>query len=83
MTPEQINQFKEWKVPLPTREPHGTEEDIRANLKPLTPSKWRLEGNKLIAETDMGELVNYIPTDYIMKGVDEQGLPILKKIGIS
>ena len=68
------------KLTPPTRNPHGTEEDIAAKVKPLTPTNWRLEGNKLIADTEMGPLVNFIPTDLILTGVDEKGLPILKRI---
>lgn len=64
----------------PATYPHGTEEDIRNNLRQLKPDSWRMEGNKLIGMTDMGDLVQYLPTDYICKGTDDNGLPILEKI---
>lgn len=73
------DQMRKWNVPLPTAEAHGTEDDIRANLKPVKAHSWRLEGNKLITQTDMGELVQFIPTTHILIG-EENGLPILKKI---
>ena len=80
LNPEDLKLFQEWKLPLPTREAHGTPEDIRSNLKRLTPRNWRLQGNKLIADTDFGPLINYISTDYILKGTDKDGLPILVKL---
>ena len=55
-------------------------EDLEKNMKKLKPNSWRLEGNKLIGETEFGPLVNYIPTDYICKGSDADGLPILEKV---
>lgn len=62
---------------------HGTEDDIKANMKLLKPSSWRLEGNKLIGETEMGPLVQTIPTDYIMTGVGDDGLPQFAKVVLS
>lgn len=67
----------------PVAIPHMTEEEIAQNMKPLKPNTWRLEGNKLIGETEMGPLVQFIPTDYILTGTDDKGLPILKKIDIT
>jgi hypothetical protein len=61
---------------------HGewNEDEIEKNMKKLKPNTWKLEGNKLSGETELGMLVNYIPTDYILKGTDENGLPILEKV---
>lgn len=73
-------EYEKWGKLPPTVEGHGTDEDIRNNLKKLVPSSWRLEGNKLIGQTEFGELVQTIPTDYICHGIDKEGLPILKKI---
>lgn len=66
----------------PSAQAHGTEEDVANNLKPLKPHSWTLEGNKLIGQTDQGRLVQFIPTNYICKGSDDKGLPILEKIDI-
>lgn len=61
---------------------HGTEEDIREKLVTLKAHSWKMEGNKLTAQTEMGPLVQYIPTDYICAGTDDKGLPILTKVVI-
>lgn len=62
--------------------PHVTEEEIWANMKRLQPTSWTLEGNILIGMTEQGRLVQRIPTDYILEGTDEQGLPMFKKVVI-
>lgn len=64
----------------PVAIPHMTEEEIQKNMKELKPNSWKLEGNKLIGETEFGPLVQFIPTDYILTGTDDKGLPVLKKI---
>lgn len=66
----------------PTHEPHGTAEEIRANLKRAVASSWRMEGNHLIAETQYGPLVQTVPTDVICHGMDDQGYPILVKLSL-
>lgn len=83
MTPEEIEDFKNWGVKLPSRDPHGTdspETPISDRLEKLQLRNWRLKGNKLIADSDLGEYAYLIPTDYILTGTDENNLPILKKI---
>lgn len=72
--------FAKRNLPVPTTTPHGTEEDIEKKAKKLMPNTWRLEGNKLIGETEMGALVQTIPPEYICQGTDDEGLPILTKI---
>ena len=67
-------------VEAPTHSAHMTDEQIQEHSKKLLPRSWKLEGNKLKGQTDMGELVLFIGTDYILTGTDEQGLPILKKV---
>lgn len=61
---------------------HGTDEDIRAKLKPLSTTDWKLEGNKLTCMTDMGPLVQRIPTDKILIGIDNNNLPVFKTIEV-
>lgn len=80
MTPEELESFKGWGVPLPSRESHGTDEDVRANLKPLKTNNWRMQGNWLIADTEFGELSQRIDPAYILTGTDEKGLPIFKNL---
>ena len=72
--------LRKLNVAPPTVITHTTEEDIAKNMKQLKPNQWRLEGNKLIGETEMGTLVQFIPTDYILTGTDDKGLPILKRV---
>lgn len=67
-------------VELPDYQAHGTEEEIRNKMKKLLPNEWKLEGNKLKGKTEMGELVQVIPTDYILKGTDDDGLPVFEKV---
>jgi hypothetical protein len=78
---ETRKRFEKWGVPPPTSQPHGTPQELKANLEPIRPSKWRMEGNKLIGETEMGVVAQFLPTDLICTGTDSQGLPIFKKIG--
>ena len=72
--------YERWGKNPPTHDPHGTAEDIKENLKPIRPTKWRQEGNKLIGDTEMGRVVQFVPTDMMLQGTDEKGLPILKKV---
>ena len=67
-------------VPLPEAHPHGTDDDIRNNMNRPLPNSWKLEGNQLKGMTDMGELVQTIPTNKILVGVDKKGLPIFRDI---
>jgi hypothetical protein len=77
---KEYKEFEKWQVKQPDHQPHGTDEDIRANLKRVKPRNWRMEGNELIADTDLGKLVQRIPVDYILTGEDASGLPVLEKI---
>lgn len=67
-------------APPPATASHATEEEISEKLKPVEMTNWRLEGNKLIAQTELGEVVNFIDPSYICEGTDNRGFPILKKI---
>lgn len=64
----------------PSHQPHGTETDIAQNMHPIKPNSWRVEGNKLIGDTEVGQLVQNIPTNLICTGTDDDGLPVFKKI---
>lgn len=67
-------------VAPPQSFPHGSDDDIRANMQIAKAKRWFQRGNELVAETDLGEVVNFLPTDMMLKGVDENGLPILEKL---
>jgi hypothetical protein len=79
---------KDWyvkhKVAPPEAISHGVEDTLKNPLSEQIPknrvSKWHLSGNKLIAQTELGEVVNIIPPEYVMRGVDKNNLPILEKI---
>ena len=62
---------------------HGTESDIKENMIRLKPNQWRMEGNMLIGETEHGVHAQAIPTDYILAGTDDEGLPIFRKVVLS
>lgn len=72
--------FRKYGLSPPETISHGTEEDISERLKPSKPTNWRLEGNKLIADTEIGQIVNFIDPGYICTGTDNHGHPVLKRI---
>lgn len=79
-SPGYLAWFDKHQVPRPVHQDHLQVDDISKNLKRVKTHSWKLEGNTLTAQTDMGKLVQTIPPDYILTGEDAEGLPILKKI---
>lgn len=73
-------QFEKWNQPPPKVFHHGTEDEIKTNMTALKPDSWVLEGNKLTTQTEVGPLVQFIPTSHIMTGTDKKGMPVFKKI---
>lgn len=80
--PYDADWFAKRQLKPPEAITHGTDEDIRSNLKKLKTWNWKLSGNELSCETDHGRLVQTIPPDYILTGEDAEGMPILKKIEV-
>lgn len=80
MDPKLAELYEQEGKTLPSSQPHGSDDDIRQKMVKLLPNSWKLEGNRLSGMTEMGELVQHIPTTHILLGTDEKGLPILKKI---
>lgn len=78
--PKQVREFESWRKPLPSIKAHGYPDEIRENLKQMKPKTWKLQGNKLTGETEIGELAQFIPTNYVLLKTDEDGLPVFKKI---
>lgn len=78
MTPEELEQFKNWGVPLPSRDAHVKDGQQQWEKPHLT--NWRLEGNILKADSNLGTHGWSLPTDYILDGTDESGLPMLRKL---
>lgn len=76
--------FDRMGVKRPTHLPHGVvdtpENPLSNQLNRLKCYNWRLEGNLLTCDTDEGPLSQNIPPNYICKGTDVEGLPILVKI---
>ncbi len=80
-SPGYLQWFERMDVPKPLHLEHGVNtEDIGKNLKRLNTTNWKLEGNVLTAETEMGKLTQKVPTDVILTGEDAEGLPVFKKI---
>lgn len=73
--------YERWGVEAPVHAEHGVNtDDIAKHLIPMQATRWWMEGNILKAESNHGILAQPIPTDYICTGIDEKGLPILKKV---
>jgi hypothetical protein len=72
--------YAKQNVTPPSVAGHGTEEDVRSKLEPLKLHSWRQEGNLLIAQSELGEVVNHLPTDTILSGLDDKGMPIFAKV---
>lgn len=65
----------------PERIPHDVNlEDLADKLQKVKINSWRMEGNMLIADTDIGEVANPIPTNYLLIGTDKNNLPKFKKL---
>ena len=76
--------FRKLGVEPPQAQAHGTEEYIESRMTPLKVKKWELNGNTLIGTTEEGvRMAQQIPTDYILKGIDDNGQPILEKVSLA
>ncbi len=74
--------YRKLDIAPPSIAEHGTEEDIREKLVPMMPKQWRQEGNQLIGETEAGTHSQTIPTNKLLIGTDDKGLPIFRDIVI-
>ena len=79
-SPGYLKWFDRHGAPRPVHQDHLQVDDISKSLKRVKCHSWKLEGNTLTAQTDMGKLTQTIPTDYVLVGEDTEGMPILKKI---
>lgn len=77
---KELTQFDRWEKSRPKSDTHGSEEDISRHMVRLMPTKWEQQGNQLIGYVGDTRVVNIIPTNMLLQGTDEQGLPILKKV---
>lgn len=61
--------------------PHGTEDDITEKMKGTVHGDWVQMGNVLICrKCPNHHQTEPIPTEYLLKGTDNKGLPILEKL---
>jgi len=73
--------FDKHGKPRPAHSEHVREEDIQRNMVKLIPHTWKQEGNRLIGYVDGGTKISQtIPTNYLLIGTDDKGLPIFKKL---
>ena len=79
---DELAEFDNWGVGRPIHEEHGqvTPENIRDLLEPAKVSKWWLEGNELCAESNHGFFRQTIPTNLLLVGTDDSGMPVFKEI---
>lgn len=61
-------------VEAPTVDIHQEPQLIKAK------GPWKQQGNHIYREGDEVRYASRIPPNYILKGTDEEGLPILQKI---
>lgn len=77
----ELKWFDRWGVTRPTHISHDLKiEDIEEKLKKLKVTSWTLEGNLLKGSTEMGPFAQTIPTDVVLVGETEEGLPKFKKV---
>jgi len=75
--------YNKFKMTPPSTVSHGTEDNVLERMTKLKPTDWRMEGpGKLVAQTELGKLVQFVNPNLICKGTDEDGSPILAKIGV-
>lgn len=73
------NEYAKWGVEPIKSDQHGQFDE--SMLVPFEATKWWVEGNELHGEGNHGHVMHVLPsTDYLCKGIDENGLPILVTI---
>lgn len=78
---KELKLYEKLGIKAPESISHGTDlKDFNELARKLKPYSWKLTGNQLRGMTDMGELVQTIPSDRILVGTDEQGMPIFQKV---
>ena len=81
---KELKEYERWHKAPPSLQQHDIEDTkehpLSEQLIPGNPTNWRLEGNELCYDTQFGPMRERIPTDWIMTGVDKNGLPIMKKV---
>lgn len=76
-------QYLQWKVAPPSREAHGTEDEIKEALSQPMLHDWRQKGAVLFCISCPWEHATeprFI--NYLLQGTDDKGQPILKKLAL-
>lgn len=74
--------YEELGLTPPESIKHLTEDELRDMLKVKSSHRWSQRGNILHCTCEIGSHSTRIPTNQILQGTDEKGLPILKKIAL-
>lgn len=81
---ETLKEFEKLGIDPPTIVSHGVEDSfehpLSEKLVRASTTNWRQVGNTLICDTEHGEFVQTIPTNQLLVGTDENGLPIFKEV---
>lgn len=81
---DQNNWYDRNGVERPEHIPFMTEEEMERKFAEIRANTvhgdWKQEGNRLTCNKCNPKHSDTIPTDYLLQGTDERGLPILKKL---
>lgn len=67
---------------MPEHIPHLTEDELAKRVKVEAHHNWKQEGNQLKCECEVGVHVAFVPTNKMLKGTDDNGMPILTDLSI-
>lgn len=79
---KELQWYDKVKQPRPSHEEHGVadtwESPLSEKLVRAHPTNWHMVGNVLHCDTEYGPFTQVMPTNYILTGTDDQGLPTFK-----
>lgn len=67
----------------PSHSPHITEEELQKKFEELklnTHHQWHQSGREIYCDCEVGHHASYIPTNKLLIGTDQKGLPIFRDI---
>lgn len=81
---KELKQYDRWGKSRPSHDEHGVADTVEhpliERLVSGNPHNWVQEGYDLHCDTDFGHMVQRIPTNMILIGIDKKGLPKFKKL---
>lgn len=78
---DQLKWYDKQNKARPSHTAHNvSSDDLSKHVRKLNASRWTLEGNKLTCQTEMGPFVQFIPTNLVLDGVDEDNNPKFAEI---